>query len=238
MKTSAALRPKRLTVALPNDSPIVAVDENIHRVGAWQSSRLFTLEDPLFWTFWPGRKTDPLAKLTRTRSCTGDFVNFWFRTILAALATLVPFSSPTAKELKKNLPIHPPSSQSSIEPLQNLPGGIRVFCTIETRCDLDEFVRKTGVCAFFVIKGRTTRVEKYNGTDTCEEGKNGPYKDYSIASMAKSLTSTLVGQVLAERYNLRTREQFERIMTRKMGKLSHTSAQNEARGWIRKSLDG
>ncbi|RWX08569.1 right-handed parallel beta-helix repeat-containing protein [Rhizobium leguminosarum] len=59
LKTSAALRPKRLTVALPNDSPIVAVDENIHRVGAWQSSRLFTLEDPLFWTFWPGRKTDP-----------------------------------------------------------------------------------------------------------------------------------------------------------------------------------
>ncbi|NEI19780.1 right-handed parallel beta-helix repeat-containing protein [Rhizobium leguminosarum] len=58
LKTSAAIQPKRLTVTLPNDRPIVAVDENIHRVGAWQSSGFFTLEDPMFWTFWPGRKTD------------------------------------------------------------------------------------------------------------------------------------------------------------------------------------
>ncbi|NEK19901.1 serine hydrolase domain-containing protein [Rhizobium leguminosarum] len=166
-------------------------------------------------------------------------MNFWFRTILAiALSTLVSFSSPTAKELKKNLPIHPPLSRSSIEPLQNHPNGIRVFCTIETRCDLDEFVRKTGVCAFFVIKGRTTRIEEYYGTDTCEKGKNGPYKDYSVASMAKSLTSTLVGQVLAERYHLRTREQFERIMTRKLGSfLTLPHRMKLADGYAKVSMD-
>ncbi|PKA43206.1 hypothetical protein CWR43_14260 [Rhizobium sullae] len=74
-----------------------------------------------------------------------------------------------------------------------------------------------GVCALFVIKGRTIRVEMYNEKEICGEVANGRNKDYGVASMAKSLTSTLLGQVLAEKYNLRTRSQFEALLERRVG---------------------
>lgn len=88
---------------------------------------------------------------------------------------------------------------------------------METRCDIQQYVQQMGVCGLYVIKNRTVRVELYHVTEICEKGKNGIDKMYGVASMAKSLTSTLLGQALAEKYRLRTGAQFEAVMRRKVG---------------------
>ncbi|TBD43424.1 right-handed parallel beta-helix repeat-containing protein [Rhizobium ruizarguesonis] len=48
-----------LTVLRPDGTTATAVDGTRHQVGAWQRNNLIRMEDPLFWLYWPGRKTDP-----------------------------------------------------------------------------------------------------------------------------------------------------------------------------------
>ncbi|NEI65001.1 serine hydrolase [Rhizobium leguminosarum] len=133
------------------------------------------------------------------------------------LAAAASFSQSLAKEPPKSLPIAAPPQASSLHDYGNHLDHIEVWCSLETRCDIQRYVQQMGVCALYVIKQRTVRVELYHKSEICEGGKNDIDKMYGVASMAKSLTSTLLGQALAEKYHLRTRAQFQAIMQRSVG---------------------
>ncbi|AIC28102.1 beta-lactamase/transpeptidase-like protein [Rhizobium etli bv. mimosae str. IE4771] len=139
---------------------------------------------------------------------------FLIGVVLAAVALV---SQSLANEPRKALPIAAPPQPSRLHDHGNHVNHIDVWCSLETRCDIQQYVQQMGVCGLYVIKNRTVRVELYHPTDICEGGKNGIDKMYGVASMAKSLTSTLLGQALAERYHLRTRAEFEAIVRRSVG---------------------
>ncbi|NZD51902.1 serine hydrolase [Rhizobium leguminosarum] len=126
-------------------------------------------------------------------------------------------SQASATEPRKSLPIAAAPQASHLDDYGHHLNDIEVWCSLETRCDIQRYVEQMGVCGLYVIKNRTVRVELYHSTDICEGGKNGIDKEYGVASMAKSLTSMLLGQVLAEKYHLRTRTQFEAVMRREVG---------------------
>ncbi|TBE02303.1 serine hydrolase [Rhizobium ruizarguesonis] len=138
--------------------------------------------------------------------------------IVFALASFAFLSQSGAKEPPKSLPIAAAPQASYLDDDKHYRvDDIEVWCSLETRCDIQQYVQQMGVCGLYVIKNRTVRVELFHPTDICEGGKNDINKDYGIASMAKSLSSTLLGQVLAETYRLRTRAQFEAVMRRQIG---------------------
>ena len=72
------------------------------------------------------------------------------------------------------------------------------------------------VCALLVLKDGKIVLEKYAPArrklcveEESSEKHNGPDREYGIASVAKSITSTLVGAAIAKRYHARTRTDFE-----------------------------
>lgn len=139
---------------------------------------------------------------------------FLIGVILAAVAIA---TQTLANEPRKVLPIAAPPQASRFSDDGRRLSDIDVWCSLETRCDIRQYTQQMGVCALYVIKHRSVRVELYHEADICEGEKNGIDKMYGVASVAKSLTSTLLGQVLAERYHLRTRAEFEAIVRRSVG---------------------
>ncbi|MGK9337997.1 serine hydrolase domain-containing protein [Sinorhizobium meliloti] len=70
------------------------------------------------------------------------------------------------------------------------------------------------VCALLVLRDGHFVDERYQNSDPqvcqdAEQPRNGPGKRYGIASVTKSITSTLVGQALAERFGAHTRPALE-----------------------------
>ncbi|MBB3657773.1 CubicO group peptidase (beta-lactamase class C family) [Rhizobium sp. BK650] len=137
--------------------------------------------------------------------------------ILVAIASLAVHSLSNANEPIKTLPIAAPPLASQINDFGHHLHDIDVWCSLKTRCDIQRYVQQTGVCALYVIKNRMVRVELFHPKDICEGGKNRIDKKYGVASMAKSLTSTLLGQVLADKYHLQTKTQFKAVMQRQVG---------------------
>lgn len=45
-----------LTLLLPNGDTVTATQAQKHQVGAWQGNDLIAVEDPIFWTYWPGKE--------------------------------------------------------------------------------------------------------------------------------------------------------------------------------------
>ncbi|WP_165447781.1 right-handed parallel beta-helix repeat-containing protein [Rhizobium ruizarguesonis] len=56
LKTRTQLQAIALTVLLPDGREELAVEGNTHQVGAWQGSQRIEFEDPVFWSYWPGRR--------------------------------------------------------------------------------------------------------------------------------------------------------------------------------------
>ena len=70
-------------------------------------------------------------------------------------------------------------------------------------CDLDQVLRDAHVCALLVIKkGRLVHEYYEAANQNCNDGDepvgNGPAKGYGLASIAKSVTATLLGHVLSD----------------------------------------
>ncbi|WP_313200366.1 serine hydrolase [Rhizobium sp.] len=124
------------------------------------------------------------------------------------------------QEPKKNLVIEPPRL-STILPLQKIPNPNRltVFCGVTERCSLREYQARFGVCGLYVLKNGTVRIEMFNNSQTirCQEDVNGIDKMFGVASVTKSITSTLLAQVLSEKYHPESKRQFERILGRSVG---------------------
>ncbi|KRB56181.1 hypothetical protein ASE04_28940 [Rhizobium sp. Root708] len=87
-------------------------------------------------------------------------------------------------------------------------------------CHLADFVRRAKVCALVIVRAGVATFEKY---DTVNEfcsaenaPPNGPNKLYGIASVTKSITSTVFGHVLATK-GARTKEDFQKELDRTVG---------------------
>lgn len=121
---------------------------------------------------------------------------------------------------RKNLPIEPPPVPLKL-PVQKIsnPNKLKVFCGLRERCSLREYQTRFGVCGLYILENGTVRIEMFNNSRTirCQEDVNGIDKMFGVASVAKSITSTLLAQVLAERYHLESKGQFERILRRSVG---------------------
>ncbi|WP_426122482.1 serine hydrolase [Pararhizobium sp. PWRC1-1] len=143
-----------------------------------------------------------------------------------------------AEEPKKSLRIEPSSYPSSLQVNGPRLKSVNVWCSLRERCDINRYVQAMGVCGLYVIERRIVRVDLYNSDDICDEGRNGPEKGYSVKSVAKSLTSTLLGRRLAENYSIHTRSEFEVVMQRTVGSfLKLTDRLALAEGYSQVKLD-
>ncbi|WP_457588367.1 serine hydrolase domain-containing protein [Ensifer canadensis] len=94
--------------------------------------------------------------------------------------------------------------------------------TASRRCDLDAFLQYARVCALVVVRNNALLLEHFSpNTGFCPEQRgasNVSTRRYGIASVTKSLTSTLLGHAIATRYGAKTREDFERILRMPVGR--------------------
>lgn len=120
-----------------------------------------------------------------------------------------------------NRTIHPSPTPLDIRTYEAPDRDFTVYCSLSEKCSLSEFFKQTHVCALFVIKDRRIRIEWYSKEtfpkgSLCE-GKNLRGRRYGVASVTKSLTSTMLGQVLAQRFGARTAAQYEVLLNRQIG---------------------
>lgn len=144
-------------------------------------------------------------------------MKFWHGILVALLAVaMVPVTEVLGSE---NHTIRPPAHARKFAPGPSI-GSISFDCkaSVSGRCNLRDFVDYARVCALVVIENGRKRLEFYNDDpNVCrDEGgqPNGPHRLYGIASVAKSITSTLVGHAIATRYGAQTREDFKAILDR------------------------
>ncbi|WP_195909511.1 serine hydrolase domain-containing protein [Rhizobium tubonense] len=79
-------------------------------------------------------------------------------------------------------------------------------------------MRDARVCALLVIKKGRIRLERYaKDSSYCKDdgaSPNGPTRPYGIASVTKSITSTLVGAAIAEKFHARSAADFASVLAR------------------------
>ena len=119
----------------------------------------------------------------------------------------------------KNVTIHPPEKSVPI-PVGRQLGDVRFDCDAKDsdRCTIRQFLVRSRVCAFIVVKAGQIRLQWFNrhpdrckGPDESNE-PDGWRKLYGIASVTKSLTSTLLGQAIAQKRHAKTRADFEAVV--------------------------
>jgi CubicO group peptidase (beta-lactamase class C family) len=139
---------------------------------------------------------------------------------LLLFATFVSgFGSAVATE---NDIIHRPKSRSAFVRGAEIK-GVTFDCDVtpSRRCDLNTFVQYARVCALLVVRKNALHLEYFSpDAGFCPErgASNEPTRRYGIASVAKSLTSTLLGHAIATRFGARSREDFEHILKTPVGR--------------------
>ena len=120
----------------------------------------------------------------------------------------------------KNVDIKPPAIPSVL-PVGRQVGDVRYPCgeKASNQCSLEEFMRNARVCALVVVKSGKIRLQRFNQDQSLcgddDKGRpNGWGKHYGIASVTKSITSTLLGQAIATRYRANSRAEFEAVLGR------------------------
>lgn len=85
-------------------------------------------------------------------------------------------------------------------------------------CSISDFMKDSRVCALLVIKVGQIRLEKYaEDPALCRDDDaalNGPRKLYGVASVTKSITSTLLGAAIAEKFHPRNERELLAILAR------------------------
>jgi CubicO group peptidase (beta-lactamase class C family) len=100
-------------------------------------------------------------------------------------------------------------------------------CQNGSTCNLGEFMSAARVCALFVLKDGAIVLQKYAAAseklcqDVEEDGEevNDRTREYGVASVTKSITSTLMGAAIAKHYNAKMRSDFEAAVARTVGKV-------------------
>lgn len=131
---------------------------------------------------------------------------------LSVVGLLIPASVVYAADISNK--IAPPAKSSHLG-RSEFQGPVQVPCA-KGSCSLSEFMEEVRVCALLVIKSGTIRFEQYDkNAETCaERGTDRPDKEYGLASVTKSITSTVMGHVIATKYGARTRADFEEVLQR------------------------
>lgn len=108
-------------------------------------------------------------------------------------------------------------------------------------CTISEYLAEAHVCALLVVKAGEIRLERYrNKKDKKDEkcrpdlGDDGKDKKYGIASITKSINSTLLGHAIAKKYKAVTRADFEAVLGRPMEKFISALGKG---GYVGISLD-
>jgi CubicO group peptidase (beta-lactamase class C family) len=138
--------------------------------------------------------------------------------IILSCATIPMFAS--EKQPDKNATIKPTGSVVKLLDHDHyITAQAPVSCSENSTCRLEDFIRDTRVCALFVIQNREIRTKLFNeDTRVCVEGgRNSLQKRFGVASVAKSITSTWLGQALADRYHIKTKAQFEATVQTQVG---------------------
>ncbi|MGO7319381.1 serine hydrolase domain-containing protein [Rhizobium ruizarguesonis] len=143
-----------------------------------------------------------------------------FAGFLAALLAGLLVSLEAAAE-PKNETVLPPPKAAALPPQTNI-SDIEYSCdrTGHEVCHLSDFMKRAKVCALVVVKDGVATFEKYDLTNEfCAEENapsNGPTKIYGVASVTKSITSTVLGHALATR-GARSKADFEKELTKSVG---------------------
>lgn len=139
---------------------------------------------------------------------------------LATATLLFWLAGGQAASATDNEPIQPPPKPIDLPSKVEI-GDISYACMQGTAtCSLSEFMEKARVCALLVIRDRKYRIESFGPSNKfCEEkGKRNDRKRlYGVASVAKSITSTLLGHAIAVKQGARTRQDFEAALKRPVG---------------------
>lgn len=134
----------------------------------------------------------------------------WQLVLLSAASLLI--SATLARGGEKATKIVAPAKTSYLSRAE-FRGDVQLTCATGT-CSVTEFMQEVRVCALLVIKSGKIRLEHYNkNPEICpDRGPDGPGKEYGLASVTKSMTSTLVGHAIATKYGARTRGEFEKVL--------------------------
>lgn len=142
--------------------------------------------------------------------------------VLIRLAAALLFLSAADAAMGRNRTIHAPAVASALSEKLDI-GDVYYDCGRgrSSRCRISEFMKYAKVCALLVVKSGAVRFQAFNrDKHICkDEGSepDGRTKKYGVASVAKSITSTLLGQIITTRYRARTRADFDRILTQSIG---------------------
>ncbi|WP_197423399.1 serine hydrolase [Sinorhizobium sp. Sb3] len=120
----------------------------------------------------------------------------------------------------RNKDIHPPPKSIDLPEDAEI-GDITYTCKGGTaKCLISDFMETAKVCALLVVRDKKYRIEKFGSPKKfCDEdgGINDRKRLYGVASVAKSITSTVLGHVIATTQGARTREDFEAVVQRPVG---------------------
>ncbi|MDX0587092.1 hypothetical protein GHK50_33265 [Sinorhizobium medicae] len=117
----------------------------------------------------------------------------------------------------ENREIQPPSRTAPLAK-GDLIGEIGYRCGESAKpCSITEFMDKARVCALLVLKSQKIRFYRFDSSNRfCQSdpGPNGWGKRFGIASVTKSITSTLLGHAIASKFRARTRGEFHAILSK------------------------
>ncbi|TBB57020.1 class C beta-lactamase-related serine hydrolase [Rhizobium ruizarguesonis] len=164
-----------------------------------------------------------------------------FTAFSAALFCALLLVSLEAGAAPSNENILPPSKAAALPPQTNI-GDIEYACdnTGHVVCHLSDFMKRAKVCALIVVKADVTTFEKYDlANEFCAQEKappNGPAKLYGVASVTKSITSTVLGHVLATR-GASSKGDFEKELSKTVGELTPQMRSGPLAGYADVPLD-
>lgn len=117
----------------------------------------------------------------------------------------------------ENREIQPPSRTAPLAQ-GDLIGEIGYRCGESAKpCSITEFMDKARVCALLLLKSQKIRFYRFDSSNRfCQSdpGPNGWGKRFGIASVTKSITSTLLGHAFASKFRARTRGEFHAILSK------------------------
>lgn len=137
---------------------------------------------------------------------------------LISFAVAAVFAAHVAFAGKGDAIIHPTGKAAELPQGEKI-GDISFACKNRTStCTLTEYMEYAHVCALLVVKGGKIRLERYrpyrDNETKCrpDKGVDRKDKEYGIASIIKSLTSTLLGQAIAWKYKAATLAEFDAVL--------------------------
>ncbi len=144
--------------------------------------------------------------------------------VLARLVAALLFLGLADVAMGRNLTIRAPAVANPLPEVMDI-GDIYFNCEEggSSRCRISEFMKYAKVCALLVVKDGAVRFQGFNRSpDVCQDegtDPDGRAKKYGVASVAKSITSTLLGQVITARYRAKTKADFDRTLKKSIGEI-------------------